>query len=171
MSKNVNSLLEMQTHELEKFDIYFSDYLLVPRAERVNIYYSLINRQLSLEELDRKYGEFFFGFDYKTLNGKEIENNDQILITGNTEVCIFYKEYRILFLLDISLSLYFYDYESKLLNIEKIEFYLRNLINTFISNKKPMKSKNSENIDYSPKLILSFLAVGYEEDCIVNLIS
>lgn len=160
---------EIQTYELDKFELYFSDYLLVSRAERVNIYYNLVKEELNIKDLETKFGNFFFGFDLKTKNGKEIEPNDNVLISENTEVCIFYKEYRILFLLDISLSLYFYDYEAKLLNIEKIEFYLKNLINSFISNKKIVKSKNNENMEYNPKLIVSFIAVGCDEDCIVKI--
>ncbi len=169
MNKNVNTFLkEIATHELEKFELYFCDYLSVPRAERINIYYNMINTEINLQELESRYANYFYGFQMKNKSNKEINFTDNILINSSTEVCIFYTEYRIAFLLDISMSLYLYDYQAKILNIEKIEIYLKNLINEFISMKRTIRSPKNQSIDYLPKIIVSFVAVGSDDDCDVK---
>lgn len=171
MNKNVNTFLkEIETHELENFELYFSDYLSVPRAERVNMYFNLVNEEINLKELETRYGNFFYGYEIKTKNNKPVNPSDNIIINKLTDVCVFYTEYRIVILLDISLSLYLYDHQSKILNIEKIEIYLKNLINQFISMKKTIRSPANEPLEYSPKLIVSFVAVAAEEDCDVNIL-
>jgi len=170
MNQNVNTFLkEIETHEIEKLELYFCDYLCVPRAERINIYYNIINTELNLREFESRYGNFFYGYEIKAKNNKNINPTDNILINQSTDVCIFYTEYRIVFLLDISLSLFLYDYQAKILNIEKIEIYLKNLIMEFISMKKIIISPNNEKVEFSPKLIVSFVAVGADEDCDVNI--
>jgi len=171
MNKNVNTFLkEIETHEIEKFELYFCDYLSVPRAERINLYYNIINTEFNLKDLESRYGNFFYGYELKTKINKEIQSNDNFLITQSTDVCIFYTEYRIVFLLDVSMSLFLYDCQAKILNIEKIEIYLKNLINEFISMKKIIRSPTNEKIEYCPKLIVSFVAVGADEDCDVNIV-
>ena len=47
-------------YEVDSLELYFSDYLSVPRAERVNIYFNLLNCVVNLSEFEIKYGEYGF---------------------------------------------------------------------------------------------------------------
>ena len=51
-----NIFTETQIYEVEKLELFFSDYLSVPRAERVNLYYNLLYQEISIKELELKYG-------------------------------------------------------------------------------------------------------------------
>jgi hypothetical protein len=174
MNLNVNTqsdlmnLIESNTvYEVDSLELYFADYLSVPRAERVNIYYNMLNIDMNLNEFELKYGSYLMGYNIKFKNKKICTGQENIRLTYSSNVCFFYAEYRIVFLLDISQSLFIYDFHSQMINIEKLEVYLKSTVKELLRFKKVIKTfKKDENEKlYSPKLILSFVTMGSEEDC------
>lgn len=166
MSSNINTFLkDNEVLEVEKLELYFLDYLSVPRAERVNIYFNLLNTEINLSEFESKYGSYLYGYNIKFKNNKKCVGNENIIIKYNTDVCFFYTEYRICFLLDISQSFLIYDFYSQILNIEKLEIYLKYTIREMLNFQKIIKTVKNEDVLYTPKLVLSFVATGTDEDC------
>jgi hypothetical protein len=168
-SNAINTFLkDNDSIEVEKLELYFLDYLSVPRAERVNIYFNLLNTDINVSEFNEKYGSYMHGINIKLKNGKKCLGNENIIVKYNTEVCIYYMEYRIVFLLDISQSLLVYDFDSQMLNIEKLEYYMKSTIKEMLNFQKSIKTLMNKDYLYVPKLILSFVATGNEEDCNVS---
>jgi hypothetical protein len=151
--------------EVEKMEFYFKDYLSVPRAERVNIYYNLMDSEITIFDLDLKYGNYLHGYNLKVRGGKQLQGTESIVIKYNTEVCVFYSEYRIVFLIDVSPSMMVYDFSSQMLNMEKLEFYLKATIKEMLAFEKNVKTAKGEDIIYNPKLILSFVLTGIDDEC------
>jgi hypothetical protein len=169
MPTSNNLIIDSEVFEVEKMEFYFKDYLSVPRAERVNIYYNLMDNEITVSDIELKYGNYLHGYNLKVKGGKQLQGTENIVIRYNTDVCVFYSEYRIVFLLDISPSMMIYDFSSQLLNIEKLELYLRSLLNGMINFEKNVKSSKGEDIVYNPKLILSFVLTGIDDECKVRL--
>jgi hypothetical protein len=169
MSAN-NLIIDSEVFEVEKMEFYFKDYLSVPRAERVSIYYNLMDNEITISDIDLKYGNYLHGYNLKVKGNKILQGNENIVIRYNTEVCVFYSEYRIVFLLDISPSMMIYDFGSQILNIEKLEHYLKALLKEMINFEKNVKNSKGEDIVYNPKLILSFVLTGVDDECkVVNI--
>jgi hypothetical protein len=166
----MNNLFNNEVIEVEKMEFYFKDYLLVPRAERVNIYYNLLDTELTLQDIDLRYGNYLYGYNLKIKGDKKLQGTENIVIRYSSEVCVFYSEYRMVFVIDISPSMMIYDFSSQLLNVEKVETYLRGMLKQMLSIEKNIKSPKGEDIVYSPKLILSFVLTGIDDECKVSVI-
>ena len=130
----MNEILTTNVKEVEKLCFYFNDYLLVSKAESVNIFYNLSTRNFNCNSFKSTYFPYLRGYSissfpqsshYKDLT-ESVE--DTYKITYKSEICAFFTEYRIVFCIDISQSLLTYDYRTQSLNIEKIELYLTALI-------------------------------------------
>ena len=125
MKNEQQQFYKQEVSEIEQLEFIFSDYLLVPRAERNNIVFNLLNQEVNLSDFERKYHDYLEGYTIKLFNDKRIIGNEIIKLTNKSKTNIFYLEYRICFLLDISHSLFTYDFSSQMINIEKIEMYLK----------------------------------------------
>jgi len=106
------------TYEIEKLDIYISDFYSVSRRERVSIYYNLLNYKTNVLNLCDKFKSYLYGFDIKLRNKPKITKNEKVISNYRTDVCFFYTEYRIVFILDITHTLLSYDFNTQCLNIE-----------------------------------------------------
>ena len=60
------------TYEIEKLDIYISDFYSVSRRERVSIYYNLLNYKTNVLNLCDKFKSYLYGFDIKLRNKPKI---------------------------------------------------------------------------------------------------
>ena len=136
MKNELQKFYKQEVSEIEQLDFYFSDYLLVSRAERTNILHNLLNLEINLSYLHNKYHDYLEGYSLKLENDKRLIGNDILKLTNKSKLGVFYSEYRICFLLDISHSLLTYDFTSQMINIEKLELYLKSIFNvTFINNR------------------------------------
>jgi len=154
------------TNEIEKLDIYLSDFYSVSRRERVSIYYNLLNYKTNILNVCDKFNLYLYGFDIKIRNIPKIIKNEKVISDYRTDVCFFYTEYRIVFLLDITQSLLSYDFSKKCLNLEKIEIYLESILNQLVNVKKTIKNSYFKDIIYTPKIIASFITIGNIEESI-----
>ena len=152
------------TFEIEKLDIYFSDFYSVSRSERIAIYYNLLNYKTNILNICDKFKSYLYGFDIKIRNKQNIINNEMVISTYRTDVCFYYTEYRCVFLLDITQSMLSYDFCTKSLNIEKIEIYLQSILKQLIDARRAIKNSNFNDILYKPKIIASFISVGNSEE-------
>ena len=68
---NINTFLkDNEVFEVDKLELYFLDYLSVPRAERVNIYFNLLNTEININQFESRYGSYLYGYNVKFKNNK-----------------------------------------------------------------------------------------------------
>lgn len=100
---------------------------------------------------------------------KDNTNSLSIEINPNTELCIFYSDYRVVFLFDISQSMISYDFDRQMHLFEKIDKYLREVITQIITIEKNIVDKDFNKTVYSPKLVCSFIVTHSDDECSVLL--
>jgi hypothetical protein len=135
MKNEQQQFYKQEVSEIDQLEFFFSDYLLVPRAERTNIVFNLLNQDVNLSDFESKYHDYLEGYTIKLFNDKRIVGNEIIKLTNRSKTNVFYLEYRICFLLDISHSLLTYDFSSQMINIEKLEIYLKAIFKVKIDIK------------------------------------
>ena len=136
MKKELHTPYKQEVSEIKQIEFYFTDYLLVNRAERTNIVYNLLNLEMNISQFQIKYNEYLEGYSIRLVNDKRLINEDIFKLTNNSKVELFYSEYRICFLLDISHSLLTYDFTCQMINIEKLEFYLKSIFEVTLINNR-----------------------------------
>ena len=162
---------EITKYQVQNIDFIFSNYLNFPKAERTYFYIELLETPVKINELFKKYKNYLYGFSIqlKDFENKKITGEETIEITIQTQVCFFYMEYRILLFLDLSQSMFNFDFDQKQIYIEKIEIYIKNLLENFNKFEREIYNINNEIVIFKPKIILGIACSSNEDDLSILL--
>ncbi|MCQ2819433.1 MAG: hypothetical protein MJ252_19395, partial [archaeon] len=117
-------------YDVQKIEFIVPDYFVLHKAEKTNFYLELLDKVICLREFLDKCKHIISGIYIELKNkDKNLTGNEKIKITKKTDVCFFYLEYKILIFLDLSLSLNVYDFNENIINLMKIEKYVKILLN------------------------------------------
>ena len=158
-------------YQVQNIDFVFSNYLNFPKAERTYFYIELLESPFKINELSKKYKNYLYGFNIKLkdFENKKITGEETIVITIQSQVCFFYMEYRILLFLDLSQSMFNFDFDQKQIYIEKIEIYIKNLLENFNKFEREIYNINNEIVIFKPKIILGIACSSNEDDLSILL--
>ena len=158
-------------YQVQNIDFIFSNYVNFPKAERTYFYIELLENPVKINELFKKYKNYLYGFSIqlKDFENKKITGEETIEITIQTQVCFFYMEYRILLFLDLSQSMFNFDFDQKQIYIEKIEIYTKYILENLNKFEKEIFNINNEIVIFKPKIILGIACSSNEDDLSILL--
>ena len=130
----------------------------------------ILNTPISIKDLEKEFGYILCGFNFEPKDKKSFpksfDNSLKILVNNYTDICFFYLEYRLLFFLDLSQSMYLFDIRQKILNIQKTEKYLNYLLNSCVKHEDIIYDFNFNKIKYKPKIICTIASFSIEDEII-----
>ena len=158
-------------YQVQNIDFIFSNYVNFPKAERTYFYIELLENPVKINELFKKYKNYLYGFSIqlKDFENKKITGEETIEITIQTQVCFFYMEYRILLFLDLSQSMFNFDFDQKQIYIEKIEKYMKNILENLNKFEKEIYNLKYEIVKFKPKIILGIACSSNEDELLILL--
>ena len=156
--------------ELKYIKFIIKDYSSFPRTERAKLIMYILNTPISIKDLEKEFGYILCGFNFEPKDKKSFpksfDNSLKILVNNYTDICFFYLEYRLLFFLDLSQSMYLFDIRQKILNIQKTEKYLNYLLNSCVKHEDIIYDFNFNKIKYKPKIICTIASFSNEDEII-----
>ena len=168
--KDENNFDNQKIYELNYIKLIIKDYSSFPRTERAKLIMYIINSPITIKDLEKEFGHILYGFNFETKDKdsfpNNIDNSIKLLITNYTDICFYYLEYRLLFFLDLSQSMFLFDLRQKILNIQKTEKYLNYLLNNCIQYEETIYDFNLNKIIFKPKIVCTIASFSNEDEII-----